>query len=82
VSEYKCWHGEADEPAGEIETVEAACARDAAMRFAIRHDEGEDYDIVFVAEGGRVYEYRCRYERSVTCNPQMVKDHTIWDAIE
>lgn len=76
VTTYTCWHGEPDDRYDEAE-IEARYPDDAARRFALRSDEGEDYDIVFVLVDGEVYEYRCRYERDVTCDSRLVKSHGV-----
>ena len=73
---FTCWHGDLHNRIDE-DKVRAYDVAEAAERFALAHDEGDDYDIVFVLEDDEVHEFKCTFEREVTCRPRRMKRHAV-----
>ncbi len=75
---FTCWHGQLDDRMDE-EDIRAYDASIAAERFALAHDDGEDYDIVFVmlVNGSKVEEFKCTFNREVSCRSRQTATHDV-----
>lgn len=69
ITTYACWRGgpDIDDRMDEAE-IRAYSAGQAAEKLALRHDEGEDGDTIYVIDGDEIHEYHCRFVRDVTCD--------------
>ena len=76
IKAFTCWHGQLDGRMDE-EDIRAYSAGAAAEKFAIAHEEGEDYDIVFVLVEDEVQEFKCTFNREVTCDYRQTATHDV-----
>lgn len=67
MTTFTCWRGDLFNRMDETE-IRAYSAGQAAEKLAIQYDEGEDYDIIFVLVEDEVWEFKCTFDRQVTCD--------------
>ena len=77
MTTFTCWHGEEHDRYDATE-VEARTPDAAAHEFALRSDNGDDSDVVYVlvADEGLVHEFKCKFRREVSCSAHRVATYT------